>query len=184
VRYSSRKKEGNFLGWEIINSSAMLKSYPDDRVADYFPRSRKECADPATKFFECFYTNANINDRMSTDEGQRSLAQCLKEKKAYETCMYNYKAAANERRYRVQEEYRTQSWAQMESWFTTLQSNLLAWKCTPISRPTAHKFREFSPARLFQVMFYIFHVRRSRERRKSFLDSWKSSIHSAWNFVW
>jgi len=72
-----------------------------ERFADHFPKAPKDCKVPAQTFFSCF---SNSSIKLSSDDkdaGARGLEKCLKEKKAYDTCMFGWEKKYPPNRFRV-----------------------------------------------------------------------------------
>jgi len=74
------------------------------RIPEFFPRV-KGCEGPGGKFLECFGSKAQKEGAEDTMAGVLGLKACSRELAAYETCMGKVKQ--EQRRYRVQEEYRS-----------------------------------------------------------------------------
>ena len=73
----------------------------DQKVPEFFPRSSKECKIVSETFFKCFNESSKKESDKDIDAGNRGLATCVKQKKAYETCMSNYEKKNPSKRFRV-----------------------------------------------------------------------------------
>ena len=57
------------------------------RLPEYFPLTVKPCHEVAVPFFQCFETNAVMQNEDDKDAGRRGLAACEEELRKYKTCM-------------------------------------------------------------------------------------------------
>ena len=78
---------------------------PDTSLADFFPRTTKQCVKPSAEFFKCLSEKSVKSTDADVEAGARGLSQCLKEKKLYETCMLKNDAKINDpKRHRVRKQ--------------------------------------------------------------------------------
>lgn len=88
-------------------NSSQLVSYPPDKMAPFFPKTSKECADSTNSFFKCLNEKTLRVSETDTEAGTRALAMCVDQKAAYEVCMQKTDKIKKPKKYfRVQEEYR------------------------------------------------------------------------------